>query len=135
MFGGHHNFALHQTASRIFGIGQRLFHRQTFNVIQGIKNGGLLWFFQILKQVNDIIAVEITHRFGQNFRFEVGDDFFANPLFEFRKNITIKFQIIKLDECAPVCGINLFQHIRDVGRMQRFHQGDKRIPITRFNRI
>ena len=97
MLGRHHNLALHQTTGGVFWPVQRLFNGDPVGFLQRVEDGFLLRVFQIFDQVDDIIAVQLTHRLGQNLRRQDGDDFLADRLVEFRQNLAVEFLPVKPD--------------------------------------
>ena len=130
MLGRHHHLALHQPPGRPLGIGQRLLDRGAVQLVQRVQNRFLLRLFQVLDQVDHIVAVQLAHRLGQDMRRQDGDHLLADALVQLRQDLAVAFAIIKPDQPRPVIGVDLFQQVGDIGLVQRLHQLDQLVAVV-----
>jgi len=135
VFGGHHDFALHQTTSGIFGIGQRLFDSDPVRIFQGPQNGLGLRILKVFDQIDNIIAVHVAHGVRQHLGRQNRNDFLADRFVELRQNLAIELAVIEPDQLGPFKGADLFQKVGDVGRVQRLHQLCQLGGVIDFHRI
>ena len=135
MFGGHHDLALHQTTSRIFGICQCLFNGYPVGVFQCTQDRRGLCILEIFDQVNDIVAVHVPYGIRKHFRRQNADHFFPDRFVEFRQNLTVELPVVKADQFGTFKTTDLLKKVRDVRRMQRIHQFGQLRGIVDLDRV
>ena len=84
---------------------------------QGFENGSPLPVFKVLKKIDNLITFQVAHRLGQNIGAQRCNHFFANTLIKLGENVAVKLFVIKINQTTPVKSVDLFQKVRDIGRM------------------
>lgn len=95
----------------------------------------MLAVVHVLDQIDHVVAVEVTHRLRQHLRCQHRDHFVADALIQFRQDVAVELAIIEPDQPRTVIGVDLFQKVGDVRRVQRIHQFDQLGLILDVDRI
>ena len=138
VFRRHDNFALHQAAGRLLGVGQRLLDSDAVTILQHIENDILLLRAQILDQVHNIVGFQLAHRISQNFGAQLVQNILADALIQFGQDVAVKVAVVQRDQIPPVIGRDLLQKVGDIGCVERLQQraqaGLIALPHSRQNR-
>ncbi len=130
-----YNLALHEPSSGIFRIAERLLDRGTVDLIERFEDRFLLGFVKILENVDDIVRFKFADGFSQNLRLKRLDHLIANVVVDLRQDLAVDVFARQLQDRGPVVGIDLFEKVSDVGRVQRFENLGQTRVVTGFGRL
>lgn len=127
--------AAHQAAGGLFRISERALDRDPVLVVEFGENRLLVFFVEILDQLDRVIGLELfgnlRHRFGgERFHHVV-----ANPVVEFGDDIAGHQVGDGRSEGMTVIAFEQFEQVGDVGRMERFDEVVGGALVVRIERI
>ena len=122
VFGHRDEVALHQAARRFLRIGKRFLDGGTLVCGERAQHFGLVGLVHVLENGDGIVRLHVRDDIGDLARLQLVDQRLADDLVHFRDDVGVEHVAERGGKRLALLGLDLFDEVGDVGRMQRLGQ-------------
>ena len=122
-------------ARRFLGVRQRLLDSNTVARIQRIQRCLLLGVIKILDQINNIVGLQLSHRFGKFRGRKAFDNLLAQAFVQLRQDVTIHAPLPDRQQITPVAGVDQLDQVGNISGVQRIKNCIDAVCILRRNSL